>query len=125
MNFQTLKDYFQEFIECNQHKIMFLNGKDDIFEEFKVIDAINFLEEKDKEIERLNNKNEELLTLYTTEREVKEDYKSIIKEVREYIEESKSKLPLGINDFTCEMVYSDEVVLANELLEILDKVGGE
>ena len=55
MNFQTLKDYFQEFIECNQHKIMFLNGKDDIFEEFKVIDAINFLEEKDKEIERLNN----------------------------------------------------------------------
>lgn len=56
--------------------------------------------EKDKEIERLH---------------------SIIKEVREYIEKSKSKLPLGINDFTCEMVYSDEVVLANELLKILDK----
>lgn len=37
------------------------------------------------EIERLNNKVEELMTLYTTEREVKEDYKSIIKEVREYI----------------------------------------
>lgn len=57
-------------------------------------------EELNKEVERLNN---------------------IIKEVREYIEKSKSKLPLGINDFTCEMVYSDEVVLANELLKILDK----
>ena len=47
---------------------------------------------------------------------------NILKEVREYIEKSKAKLPLGRNDFTCEMVYSDEVVLANELLEILDKV---
>ena len=37
------------------------------------------------EIERLNNKVEELMTLYTTERYVKEDYKTIIKEVREYI----------------------------------------
>lgn len=46
---------------------------------------------------------------------------SIIKEVREYIEKSKAKLPLGRNDFTCAMVYSDEVVLVNELLEILDK----
>ncbi len=46
---------------------------------------------------------------------------NIIKEVREYIEKNKSKLPLGRNDFTCEMVYSDEVVLVNELLEILGK----
>ena len=38
------------------------------------------------ELERLNNKVEELMTLYTTEREVKEDYKSIIKEAIEYIE---------------------------------------
>ena len=53
-----------------------------------------------KEIERLNN---------------------IIKEVREYIEKNKAKLQLGRDDFTCEMAYSDEVVLANELLQILDK----
>lgn len=39
-----------------------------------------------KEIDRLNNKIEELMTLYTTEREVKEDYKAIIKEVREYVD---------------------------------------
>ncbi len=52
------------------------------------------------EIERLNN---------------------IIKEVREYIEKSKARLPQGRNDFTCEVVYSDEVVLAKELLEILNK----
>ncbi len=40
-----------------------------------------------KEIERLNNKNEELLTLYTTEREVKEDYKSIINELEKWLED--------------------------------------
>lgn len=38
------------------------------------------------ENERLNNKVEELMTLYTTERNVKEDYKAIIKEAIEYIE---------------------------------------
>ena len=108
MNFQTLKDYFQEFIECNQHKIMFLNGKDDIFEEFKVIDAINFLEEKDKEIERLNNiieeqykelelekKSRQLLTddlVNVCKISLKKD--NIIKEVRnqlDYLETYSSK----------------------------------
>lgn len=62
------------------------------------------LEKKDKEIERLKNKNEELLTLYTTEREVKEDYKSIIKEVRERMLNENKPLPS-----------------AREVLEILDK----
>ena len=44
-----------------------------------------------QEIERLNSKAEELMTLYTTEREVKEDYKSIIKEVKEYIKENEKE----------------------------------
>lgn len=48
-----------------------------------ILELQNEVHTKDKEIERLNNKNEELLTLYTTERNVKEDYKAIIKEVRE------------------------------------------
>ena len=86
MNFQTLKDYFQEFIECNQHKIMFLNRKDDIFEEFKVIDAINFLEEKDKEIERLNNDIKELFKENSNKGKVIKAQDNIIKEVREYID---------------------------------------
>lgn len=42
--------------------------------------------EKDKVIERLNNKNEELLTLYTTEREVKDYYKDIVNELEKYLE---------------------------------------
>jgi len=86
------------------------DGDDDI-KYVRHEDMLNLLEqirikqeEKDKEIERLKN---------------------IIKEIREYIEKEKAKLPLGRNDFTCEMVYSDEVVLANELLEILDKGSDE
>ena len=38
------------------------------------------------EVERLNNKVEELMSLYTTEREVKEDYKSIIKKLEKYVD---------------------------------------
>lgn len=52
-----------------------------------------------------------------------DQYKSIIKEVREYIDKDKASLPMGRDEFTCEMRYSDPVVLAQELLEILDKVG--
>lgn len=79
-------------------------------------------EEKDKEIERLNNKNEELLTLYTTEREVKEDYKSIIKEVREYIEENKVDLSWFMTtDKDLKLEGISNVVSTFRLLEILDK----
>ena len=46
----------------------------------------------------------------------------IIKEVREYIGNNKASLPMGRDEFTYEMRYSDPVVLANKLLEILDKV---
>lgn len=63
------------------------------------------LREKDIEIERLNNIMNEL-----------EDR---IDKAIEYIEDNKAKLPQRRDDFTCEVVYSDEVVLANELLEIL------
>lgn len=67
-----------------------------------------------KEIERLNNKVEELMTLYTTERNVKEDYKAIIKEVREHIENNKYWNGDNWNCLHCE-----------NILEILDKVGDE
>jgi hypothetical protein len=39
-----------------------------------------------KEIARLKTKNDELLTLYTTEREVKDEYKERIKKAIEYLE---------------------------------------
>lgn len=75
-------------------------------ENFEIL--VNERKEQLKEIERLQNKNEELLTLYTTEREVKEDYKSIIKEVREYCENNK--------EFTQRL---------EDVLEILDKLNKE
>lgn len=46
---------------------------------------------------------------------------NIIKEVREYIDKNKASLPMGRDEFTCEMRYSDPVVLARKVLEILDK----
>lgn len=78
--------------------------------------------EMKKEIERLSKE----VTMYddllgSINNEVNR-LNNIIKEVREYIEKNKVKLPLVINDFTCEMVYSDEVVLVNELLKILKGV---
>ena len=75
-------------------------------------DTLEYAKEKDKEIERLQNKNEELMTLYTTEREVKEDYKSIIKEVREYIEEQKYPFCDGYD-------FREEDAI--KILSILDK----
>ena len=76
------------------------------------------IENKDKEINRLNNKVEELMELYTTERHCKDDYKSIIKEVREKIEkhiEDKKYL---------NNIYSDKTML-EIILETLDKVGSD
>lgn len=67
------------------NRTMFI-GTDLYYSQEFVDDRISELNEKDKEIERLNNKVEELMTLYTTEREVKEDYKVIIKEALEYLE---------------------------------------
>ena len=82
------------------------------------------------ENKKLKDKNEELLTLYTTEREVKEDYKSIIKEVRKYVKsncivsdvwkeiENNKFVPIGKVNY--KSLSSKKV---KELLEILDKVG--
>ena len=63
--------------------IGFTFDSDDIRYIEKIVDK------KDKEIERLNNKVEELMTLYTTERNVKEDYKAIINELEKWIEKNK------------------------------------
>ena len=86
-----------------------------------------------EEIERLQNKNEELLTLYTTEREVKEDYKSIIKEVREYItsyesietinQVEHSKNNKGLDRDTMIEMINRHLKVHDKILEILDKVG--
>lgn len=71
----------------------------------------------EKENEQLHNKVEELMKLYTTERHCKDDYKAIIKEVREYINnhqlvfEMSSKKQIA---YWFDMFYK-------ELLEILDK----
>ena len=45
----------------------------------------------------------------------------IKKEISEYIDKNKASLPMGRDEFTCAMRYSDPVVLAHKVLEILDK----
>ena len=95
-------------------------------------DTLEYAKEKDKENERLQNKNEELMTLYTTEREVKDEYKSIIKEVRESAKTKIKQYESYINDlkkgeFSKETVHRERQELIyrireqEELLEILDK----
>ena len=68
-------------------------------------------EKLNQEIERLNDKVEELMELYTTERHCKDDYKAIVKEVKEYIEE----MQIWLVDF------EDFGITTKGLLEILDK----
>lgn len=63
-----------------------------------------------EEIERLNNKNEELLSLYTTEREVKDYYKNIINELEKWLEEDLKK------------VYRDAGYRHKLILEVQDKL---
>ena len=73
----------------------------------------------EKENEQLNDKVEELMELYTTERHCKDDYKSIIKEVREYITYARTPRTIyesGYGKGTCVEICMEH------LLEILDKV---
>ena len=95
-----LKDYFQEFIDDKEHKIMFFNRKKDIFEEFKVIDAINLLEEKDKEIERLNN---------------------IIKEVREWAKKCSCQFTNDDGELVVSEISFNIQARPCDLFNILDK----
>lgn len=84
-----------------------------------------------QEIERLNNKVEELMELYTTERHCKDDYKAIIKEVREYITsyESISIMQGLMNEYsnydldikTMNEMIRRYMVVHDKLIEILDK----
>lgn len=63
-----------------------------------------------QELRKKENKIEELMELYTTERHCKDDYKNIIKEVREKV----NKYP--------EFNYSnDYMIFRNEIKKILDK----
>jgi hypothetical protein len=81
-------------------------------------ELITIYDEKDKEIERLNNKNEELLSLYTTEREVKDDYKTIINELEKWLKERLEKLDI--------YGYDDDVFNGIELvLQKLKELKGE
>ena len=74
------------------------------------------------ERDRLNNTIKGLDNTIENLEEVIKHKDSIIKEAREYIGNNKASLPMGRDEFTYEMRYSDPVVLANKLLEILDKV---
>lgn len=63
------------------------------------------------EIERLNNKNEELLTLYTTEREVKDYYKNVTNELEKWLEEQ--------HQFIIEIpAYTKEISIEHKTMEI-------
>ena len=90
-----------------------MNGSGISYED--VITA-NVRNQKNKEIEnlkqeneRLNNKNEELLTLYTTEREVKDYYKNIINELEKWLEERLEKL--DINGYDDDVFNGIELAL--------------
>ena len=61
-------------------------------------------------IKKLQEKNNELLTLYTTERNVKEDYRARIDKALEYI---------NTLDYENEETYDIAECVRNELLEIL------
>ena len=70
-------------------------------------------------IKKLQEKNNELLTLYTTERNVKEDYKAIINKAIEYIENTDE---FDIEIFDCNTggcLGTDLSIQAKELLNIL------
>ena len=72
----------------------------------------------EEHITKLQNKVEELMTLYTTERNVKEDYKNIIKEVREQIHKDREKNDYEKDGLMKQAFYCNKT---NILLEILDK----
>ncbi len=44
---------------------------------------------------------------------------TIIDKITKYIEENKTKYCLGRDEFTCELKYSDELVKASEVEDIL------
>ena len=69
-----------------------------------------------KEIERLNNKVEELMTLYTTEKNVKDDYKAIINELEKWLVEEQDRLARETSN-----IYEDSLGktrLVNEIIYI-------
>lgn len=76
------------------------------------------LKDDDKEF-WLNCSKEELIDHIVSNVRNGETLLSRINKAIEYIEKNKAKLPQRRDDFTCEIVYSDEVVLANGLLRIL------
>ena len=65
-----------------------------------------------KEIERLNNKVEELMTLYTTERNVKEDYKAIIKEAIKHLHKRNEQNNSALTN------KEETIISKHELLEL-------
>lgn len=75
----------------------------------------------EKENEQLNNKVEELMDLYTTERHCKDDYKSILNEVREKLEYLLTHDKVEINGSIYLKQEADDYI-TNYILEILDKV---
>lgn len=85
-----------------------LKAKDD-----EILELFKMCNEKDKEIERLNNKVEEERTLYTTEREVKEEYKDKINKAIEELEQAYTNIDNNKN------VNYIHIALKQDLLKIL------
>lgn len=86
---------------------------------YQLVDDNNCLCE---EIERLNNKVEELMTLYTTEREVKEEYKRVINEFEEDFERKIQSCTIGAetttNDFYCRLHIATLKKWLNKIKEL-------
>ena len=76
----------------NKGELVKLYRKNDLKVSKEALEDFSIEEEYEeclKEIERLQNKVEELMTLYTTERNVKEDYRAIINKAKQYVKTCK------------------------------------
>lgn len=93
--------------------IGFTFDSDDIRYIEKIVDK------KDKKIERLNENNQAMQEEMARTWKKLDEKENIIKEVREYIEENTKEGPIKDKRY----LYSPEQ--ANDILEILDKVGDE
>lgn len=101
-----------ERFDSNIHSIVEEYSKM-MFKEKDQILTQRIIMKQEEEIRKLQNKVEELMTLYTTEREVKDDYKAIINKVISHID---IKIARALNEEDYNIDTDDLVDLRSELI---------